>query len=68
MTKPFDIPKTLAVINAVIKVTLPCVPRTRAVVYQARGALSKMRAGPSKPVCRRRLQTTSSRVGQEPSW
>jgi hypothetical protein len=32
------------------------------------GASPKMRVGPSKSVCRNRLQTASSCVGQVPSW
>jgi hypothetical protein len=31
-------------------------------------ASPKMRVGPSKPVCKSRLQTASSCVGQELSW
>lgn len=28
----------------------------------------EMRVGPSKPSCRRRLQTTLSCIGKEPMW
>ena len=31
-------------------------------------AAQEMRAGPSKPVVRHRLQTTASCIGQEPLW
>ena len=43
------------------------VPRTRRRTPVLRGgATRKMRAGPSKSVCRSRLQTTSSCMGKEP--
>ena len=35
---------------------------------QERDAVLEMEEGPPKPVCRSRLQTTISCVGQEPSW
>jgi hypothetical protein len=31
-------------------------------------AAQEMRVGPSEPLCRRRLQTTTSCVGKEPGW
>jgi len=46
------------------------VPRTctRKEVWSTQGTVREMRAGPSKPVCRNRLQTTLSCSGQEPGW
>jgi hypothetical protein len=36
--------------------------------YIKRDAVLEMEAGPPKPVCRSRLQTTISCVGQKPGW
>ena len=44
-----------------------CAPRTHRRTRVLRGgAARKMRGGPSEPVCRSRLQTTSSCMGKEP--
>jgi len=44
------------------------VPRTRDSKLEERDAAREMRAGPSKPACRSRLQTTLSCMGQKSVW
>jgi hypothetical protein len=45
-----------------------CVPRTHDLKSGECDAAREMRAGPSKPACRSRLQTTLSCMGQESVW
>jgi RNA-directed DNA polymerase len=45
-----------------------CVPRTHDLRFGKCDAAREMRAGPSKPACRSRLQTTLSCMGQESVW
>jgi RNA-directed DNA polymerase len=45
-----------------------CVPRAHLIYSEVCATAQKMRVGPSEPVCRSRLQTTSSCCGQEPRW
>ena len=44
------------------------VPRTPDSELEEGDAAQEMRAGPSKPACRSRLQTTLSCMGQESVW
>jgi hypothetical protein len=44
------------------------VPRTHDLKSGECDAAREMRAGPSKPACRSRLQTTLSCMGQESVW
>ena len=44
------------------------VPRTHDLRFGKCDAAREMRAGPSKPACRSRLQTTLSCMGQESVW
>jgi RNA-directed DNA polymerase len=52
----------------VIRYADDCVPRAHLIYSEVCATAQKMRVGPSEPVCRSRLQTTSSCCGQEPRW